>query len=52
MRNRIEQAGVTLLAVERSLDLQMVVQGPQDLVDGLVLALSETGQGRIVWAEA
>ena len=52
MRNRIEQAGVTLLAVERSLDLQMVVQGPKDLVDGLVLALSETGQGRIVWAEA
>lgn len=52
VRNRIEQAGVTLLAVERSLDLQMVVQGPKDLVDGLVLALSETGQGRIVWAEA
>jgi hypothetical protein len=34
VRNRIEQAGVTLLAVERSLDLQMVVQGPKDLVDG------------------
>jgi len=52
VRNRIEQAGVTLLAVERSLDLRMVVQGPKDLVDGFVLALSETGQVRIVWAEA
>jgi uncharacterized YigZ family protein len=51
VRNRISQAGVTVVAVERSLDLEMMVQGPEDLVDGLVLALSETGQGRIVWAE-
>jgi uncharacterized YigZ family protein len=51
VRNRIGQAGVTVVAVERSLDLEMMVQGPEDLVDGLVLALSETGQGRIVWAE-
>ncbi len=51
VRNRISQAGVTVVAVERSLELEMMVQGPEDLVDGLVLALSETGQGRIVWAE-
>ena len=51
VRNRISQAGVTVVAVERSLDREMMVQGPEDLVDGLVLALSVTGQGRIVWAE-
>lgn len=51
VRNRVSQAGVTVVAVERSLELEMMVQGPEDLVDGLVLALSETGQGRIVWAE-
>lgn len=51
VRNRISQAGVTVVAVERSLELEMMVQGPEDLVDGLILALSETGQGRIVWAE-
>lgn len=51
VRNRISQAGVTVVAVERSLELEMMVQGPEDLVDGLILALSETGHGRIIWAE-
>lgn len=51
VRHRITKSGVTVLAVERSLDLEMMLQGPEDLIEELIADLRETGQGRIVWAE-
>jgi len=47
----MSQEGITLLAMERDMDLKVLVQGPQDQLAVIVASLSNESQGRIQWVE-
>lgn len=48
-RNRMLQGGVTLLAIDRGLELKILIQGPEDQVAEVVKILTNESQGRILW---
>lgn len=48
-RNRIQQGGITLLAIEKGMDLKMLIQGPEDQIIAAVNTLTNESQGRIRW---
>jgi len=50
-RNRINQEGITLLTIERGMDLRILVQGPKDQLAQVVTTLTNESQGRIEWVE-
>ena len=52
VRHRIDEAQLEVRAIERTLDLKIVLEGPAEALDRLMEALREKGQGRIVFAAA
>jgi uncharacterized YigZ family protein len=50
-RNRITQEGITILTIERGMDLRILVQGPKDQLAQVVTTLTNESQGRIEWVE-
>jgi uncharacterized YigZ family protein len=50
-RNRIQQRGITLLTIERAMELKILVQGPDDQLSAIVNTLTNESQGRIRWSE-
>lgn len=50
LRAHLVQSGLTLVSFERTLELEVVVQGAEDRLEALIQSLQEKGQGRIRWS--
>lgn len=48
-RNRMQQGGLTLLTIEKGLELKVLIQGPEDELRRVVNKLTNESQGRIRW---
>lgn len=48
-RNRMQQAGICLLSIEKGIELKVLVQGPEDQLAAAVKTLTSESQGGIRW---
>jgi putative IMPACT (imprinted ancient) family translation regulator len=48
-RHRMEQMGITLIQMERSMEIRMLIEAPEPSIQQFISALSEAGQGKILW---